>query len=50
MGFDTKSMLTYTVSLGVVKGRQHRFRYRARNIIGWSVWSDDSAILAAAVP
>ena len=34
----------------MVKGRQHRFRYRARNIIGWSVWSDDSAILAAAVP
>ncbi len=50
LGFNTQSLLTYTVNEGVIKGRQHRFRYRARNIIGSGPWSDNSAILAATVP
>jgi len=51
IGFDTNSMLTtFTVSAGVVRGRQHRFRYRAKNHIGWGPFSEDTAVLAATVP
>ena len=51
VGFNSNSMqTTYTVSQGVVKGRQHRFRYRARNFVGWGPFSDVSAVLAATVP
>lgn len=50
-GFSSNSMLTtFTVTQGVVKGREHRLRYRARNHIGWGPFSDDSSILAATVP
>lgn len=51
VGFDTNSLLTtYTITSGVIKGREHRFRYRARNAIGWGDFSDESSILAATVP
>lgn len=51
VGFDTNSLLTsYTITSGVIKGREHRFRYRARNSIGWGPFSDESAILAATIP
>jgi hypothetical protein len=40
---------SYTAS--VVKGREYRFRCRARNSIGWSTWSSpDGYIRAAVVP
>ena len=51
VGFDINSLLTtYTIVNGIVKGREHRFRYRARNIIGWGEFSDESSILAATIP
>jgi len=51
VGFDVNSLLTtYTIVNGIVKGRGHRFRYRARNIIGWGDFSDESSILAATTP
>jgi hypothetical protein len=40
----------YRISDVVVSGRTYLFRYRSRNIFGWSVWSDVSQILAASVP
>jgi hypothetical protein len=51
IGFDTNSLLTtYTITSGIYKGREHRFRYRARNTIGWGPFSAESSILAATVP
>ncbi len=51
IGFSSNSLqTTFTVTQGVVKGREHRFRYRARNHIGWGAFSDVSAVLAATVP
>lgn len=51
IGFDTNSLLTtYTITSGIIKGREHRFRYRARNAIGWGPFSSESSILAATVP
>jgi hypothetical protein len=48
VGLKTNSMLTeFTVSSGIVKGRKHRFMYRARNMVGWGPYSDASFILAA---
>jgi hypothetical protein len=50
-GLNINSLLTtFTTSDGVIKGRRHRFRYRAKNIVGWGPYSDDSFILAATVP
>jgi len=39
-----------TIQTGLIKGRQHRFRYRVRNAIGWSDFSDDSFVFAASKP
>jgi len=51
IGFSTNSLLTtYTISSGIKKGREYRFRYRARNAIGWGPFSSESSILAANVP
>lgn len=51
IGFDVNSLLTtYTITTGIVKGREHRFRYRARNSIGWGDFSDETSILAATIP
>jgi hypothetical protein len=51
IGFETNSLLTtVTVINNIIKGRPHRFRYRAKNAIGWGPYSDDSFILAATVP
>lgn len=51
IGFDVNSLLTaYTITTGIVKGREHGFRYRARNSIGWGDFSDETSILAATVP
>jgi len=51
VGFSPHSMVThYTVSAGIVKGRVHRFRYRAKNSVGWGPYSAEASILAATVP
>jgi hypothetical protein len=51
IGFDTNSLVTaYTITSGIYKGRDHLFRYRAKNAIGWGLFSSESSILAATVP
>jgi hypothetical protein len=42
--------MTYYIKTGVKKGRVHRFRYRAKNAVGWGPYSDENSILAANVP
>ena len=50
-GFSPYSMIRhFTVSENVVKGRDHRFRYRVRNAVGWGEFSEESFVLAAVVP
>ena len=49
--FDTNYLkLEYTYNVGIIKGRNYRVRYRARNSIGWSEYSDIRYVLAAKVP
>ena len=51
IGYTTNSLqTTYTVAQGVVEGIQHNFRYRARNAIGWGLYSAESTVLAASSP
>lgn len=51
VGLTTNSMLTaYTVTSNIIKGNSHRFRYRAKNLVGWGPLSANTAILAARVP
>ena len=52
VGYEPNSLLkVFTVENDlVIKGRSHRFRYRAKNVVGWSEWSDDAFVLAARVP
>ena len=42
--------LWYTVTSNITKGTLYRFRYRARNDIGWGPYSNYGFILAATVP
>lgn len=42
--------LNRTFDLEVELSRIYRFRYRAANVIGYSVWSEHTHILAAYVP
>lgn len=50
-GFSQNSLLTtFTVSQNILKGRNHRLKYRAKNIVGWGPYSDESFVLAATVP
>ena len=51
IGYVTNSKLTtFTATKNIFKGRQHRFKYRARNDVGWGPFSDETAIIAARVP
>jgi len=51
VGYSSFSLLTtWTVSENIIKGRHHRFKYRAYNSVGWSEFSEEMAILAAKVP
>lgn len=51
IGLSAESLLTtFTVSEGVIKGRRHRFKYRAQNTVGWGPYSDSEFVLAATVP
>lgn len=50
-GKDLNTLVTHlTVTQGIKKGRVHRFRYRAKNAVGWGDFSDEASILAANVP
>jgi hypothetical protein len=44
-------MLTeFTVTDSIIRGREHRFKYKVRNLVGWSPYSDESFVLAATQP
>lgn len=42
--------MTYAVTLSITIGETYLFRYKAKNIHGWSPWSDELALVAASVP
>lgn len=50
IGNPTDNMLTYYVATNVVKGREYRFKYRAKNTNGWSVFSSILTVKAASTP
>jgi hypothetical protein len=41
---------TFTIMRGVKVGKVYRFRYRTKNLIGWSEFSPIAQVLAASVP
>jgi hypothetical protein len=50
-GFSPLSMIQhFSITENIVKGRDHRFRYRVKNAVGWSEFSEESYVLAAVVP
>jgi len=50
-GGEVDSLLThYTLSDGLEKGETYSFRYRVKNAIGWSDFSDSSSTVAADPP
>ena len=40
----------FTTSTNVVAGTTYRFKYRARNLIGWGDYSPVGSVLAASAP
>jgi hypothetical protein len=51
VGYSPYTMAThFTVDQGILKGRVHRFRYRAKNSVGWGAYSEEASILPATVP
>jgi hypothetical protein len=52
VGLNANSLLTeFTIQNSeIVKGQRHRLKYRAKNVVGWGPYSDDSYVLAATVP
>ena len=51
IGFDYDSLETeFTVLSGVKSGDTFRFRFRAKNVNGWSSFSPISHIKAATIP
>jgi hypothetical protein len=42
--------LTYTVTTDIERGVAYRFRYRSRNIVGWSGWSSIGSLTASTIP
>jgi hypothetical protein len=51
VGYTPHTMAThYTVAEGILKGRVQRFRYRAKNSVGWGPYSAEASILPATVP
>ncbi len=43
-------LTSMTITQGVVKGREYRFRYRCKNVNGWGAFSDVTYIRAAVAP
>jgi hypothetical protein len=48
--FTTQQQNTFTVTEGIERGKNYRFRYRVSNINGWSDYSDVSYISAFSIP
>jgi hypothetical protein len=48
--FNTSEVSTFIVTEGIVRGRIYRFRYRVRNVNGWSPFSNVGYISAFSVP
>jgi hypothetical protein len=45
-GFSPLSMIQhFTVTDYIVKGRDHRFRYRVQNAVGWGEFSEESYVI-----
>jgi hypothetical protein len=51
-GYSADSMLLeFTIKeTDIMKGTQHRIRYRSKNVIGWGAFSDETTVLAASKP
>jgi hypothetical protein len=51
IGYDSNSLATsYLTSYPLISGRIYRFKVRARNLLGWSAFSDILNIQAATWP
>ena len=51
IGLERNSLETsYVISSGIVTGEMYRFRYRSKNINGYSGWSPITYVKAATVP
>jgi hypothetical protein len=51
IGLTSYSMVKHVeVSSNIIKGRRYRFKYRVRNQIGWSSFSEECFVLAANEP
>ena len=51
IGYTSNSLITsYTISSGIIKGREYKLRYRVKNNAGWSDYSSIGFVLAANVP
>ncbi len=48
--FTTSEFTTYVVTDGIERGKNYRFRYRVRNVNGWSPFSEVSFIRAFSTP
>jgi hypothetical protein len=48
--FSTSEVFSYVVTQGIQRGKIYRFRYRVRNINGWSPFSEISFITAFSIP
>jgi len=49
-GLSNESLSPKWTVTGLTKGESYKFRFRAKNSIGWSEYSDETTILAADVP
>lgn len=51
-GGDTSPSLSlsYIIKTGIERGVSYRFRYRARNKVGWSSWSPTASLSASTIP
>jgi hypothetical protein len=50
VGHDTNNVLLEYTFNSLTKGSVYRFRYRVRNLYGWSAYSDEVERMAAMVP
>lgn len=48
--FTTSEVTYFVATEGIVRGRNYRFRYRVRNVNGWSQFSDTGFITAFSIP
>lgn len=48
--FSTSEVFTYIVTKGIERGKNYRFRYRVRNVNGWSTFSEIGYITAFSIP